>query len=103
MERGNQRARVITKSADLLKPKIEATSMVKPAPRYPAAASSSSAVPPSSSALDLIAMYERKNAQLKSEAEGLRERLEKERKKASQVVTSEFGPNLGFKNRISSR
>ncbi len=93
MESGVHRARVITKSGDLLKPKIEMTSLVRPSPRYGgslATAASASASAAGTAAtptdLDLMAMYERKNARLDAELGKLQRKLDQAQKMLAQVT-----------------
>ncbi len=84
LESGAHRARVITKSGDLLKPKIEMSSLVRPAPRY---AAGSSALPAEPTAdLDLMAMYERKNARMDAELGKLQKKLDQAQKMLAQVT-----------------
>ncbi len=88
LESGANKARVITKSADLLKPKIEMSSLVRPCPRYSSAreASVSASAVASAADLSLMAMYEKKNARLDAELNKLKKRLTQAQQMLAQVT-----------------
>lgn len=74
LESGMDKAKVVTKSPSMLKPKIEMTSLVKPAAVRGVPKQSRS------SKLDLLAIYEKKNARLDEELSHLQRKLSEAQK-----------------------